>query len=550
MPDIIKIAHMIYSEIPFGNDISIPEIVQYLLKIHESQKDQQTAIDYIISHFKGTYVLYGAGTFSKALLQRLQNEKTIKIVGIADVKGDALKTFHGLPVKTIAQWAAHDDIKDLDILIAHPRSEAAMMQAAYAMGISETKVHCLFTSQKFTKFNTKNQAMKLASVKSEYNDKNIDHVVISTSPRQWRVVQDEKLAELYGKKNILGLHYLPSHLEEPSCIPYVSCHQSLSLMVDILQTLKPKSIYLRTTTQWANSYLMLCLHHLFPNVKIIHEAYDWAIMFQNHLLQRDWGYSETDIAIAKYSEIYSLRFSELIICKNDGPLWDEIVFDYADKVFSISPYIGTDTTSFAPVALPASDHLKIVYAGSVVPAQELVSGGVKVLHIVETIEKTITDHPDISFDLYNVLHTSPDQDDMFSYYSDRYNDNPQITYHRRINSDKMLDKLTEYDVGWLFMDHSNKQQIPYNAMVSMPNKVSSYIFAGLPIITNTTVNYVASLILLFNAGIVASNYKQLSKKLNRFNTSKAKQGVLALRDHIIKNNQSRYKRLQQHMRAL
>ena len=486
-------------------------------------REVDSAIAFLAAHMpKGRYRIYPAGTHAEALLPYLAILPERTLVGFVDRAAKPGAAFHGYPVATPEEAVAEDDFDFC--LIAHREFEAPLRRRLLELGVADARILSVFDNPGYLDFTTRERdALQLPD--------GIETVMVMFQSSSWDIVPSRELVPLFDPATTLLLFVgFPDHAEIHPIYRSIDLNRSSRLLRECLQRLAPRRVYVQTTAQSASPAWGALIRDAVPEAQLILTVYDWAFSFPwtDHL-DRYFGYETAEMPAAREAEMFALAQADIVIHKNGGPYWKPFERSFRKRSIQVFPVIGNHAPEALPPQLEAEGPRRVVFGGHLVPPKAVLSPEMRIFDYA----KTLAAHPGIECDIFNVLHRSSDEDELFRAYLDNTS-NPRVRYHRRVPLEQFKSKLSEFHLGLmpLTFDYPDGRYID---LVGISNRFTTYVVAGLPVILSADDHYMAALVRRFRAGIVVPRDRvdDLAKLVIAADIAELQRGMRRLRDFMI-----------------
>ncbi len=495
----------------------------------------------------GRILLYGAGTLTAQYIDYLREIPGIVVVGVIDRDAEPGATFKGAP---LIQPSEHSQVAYDKVFILHFCWEPDMVKTAMGAGIPGHKILTGLSDKVLQQGYLKDCSLREIEqiLKETPVRKNL---VVATLAPKWSVLALEDCNLLYPPDNTNHIIYAHPgiHLDSWNEIlpSFIRCPRSRPYLKRLLAALRPERIYLKVSPHIVSEWLPAFVRSILPNAEITVEYYDMGVLFSNHLLKENIGYSDYQIQLMKAATHQAATGGiDRMIVKSGGSRWNSLEEHLPITVHKIFPLLSGNTVH-SDIKLK-QDHLsnsprnnrkrRIIYAGSV-PARELTHGlgshpGANMLRYFYHL----TEREDISIDLFN----ASDQRDGGPVYSDNqllettFSTGP-IRYYPSIPFDTLMAIAGYYDFGFTAVHYPN--DFTENVTRSgIGNRFVGYIMAGLPVIVDSYFEFQAELIRCFNAGIVIApeQMEEIPNLVRLADLRSMRAGVERLHEYMVREN--------------
>ncbi len=368
--------------------------------------------------------------------------------------------------------------------------------------------------------------------------------IINTANRPWSVIDSEQLVREWSAFKTIEFYYSASgrsfDCTDTVLDRKITIADDTDALLCRLHELTPAVIYLRVSPHTRSEYLVTLIRLQFPDACLLVEFYDMSCMFDRQALGYIFSGDERRIEAAMEGCAVALHHSDGLLMKMGGKAFGVSTADIKVPIFTFFPLIDACETERSQ---GSSTMRKILYAGSV-SARELTTGigsvdGANLIRYFDIFQ----DHADCTLDIVNGVHTSADEDasPKFSALLERYENVGQITYHRAMPRQQLLVMAANYDIG-ICCAHYADDRVMDVTRFGLPNRVVTYIDAGLPVLIDDRFDYAAELIRSFDAGrvIPAGDFDGLKKAASELDIGAARSGVASLKRHMLQENQKKF----------
>lgn len=367
----------------------------------------------------------------------------------------------------------------------------------------------------------------------------VDHVILVPSGDLWMVVEEEALRRVLPPEHTIRLYYgPPGRMDTTGPYRTFDVGQCLPLAVRLLETLAPQNLYIRGSAQFRSEAFGAAVKALLPGLRTVFEVYDYALMLDDELTD-SWGFAPETMAESRDAEVFLATRADLLIDKVPGPEWEAMASELLRVPrTAYAPALGRDVPALRP---RAPGPLRVLCAGSMPYFKNYRPGegfpGWAYPDIVGPL-RVLAGMADCRVDLFNASHP-PEADlwEAFQGYATLF-DPERVAYHPRLPLPELLGRMPGYDFG-LFLFSPSSVLVDYPLQQSLPNRCMSCIAGGLPLIVNTEMRYLASLVERFQAGITlaCTEVDTLPERLRSADLQALREGVRALHQYLVTQNQ-------------
>lgn len=502
-------------------------------------------------NLSGNIALYGAGSLTEKYIEYLKDCVNINVVAVFDRNANALSDFHDVP---LIHPSDHELIDFDYLLILHFHWELDMAKVAISHGVDPKKIITAISDVEIQEGYLKDACLiEIDRLIKRISKKT--NLTISTMAPKWSVIDMDDFNKLFEPEHTHHLLYSNPNMHfdawHQSGISFLTCPRSRPYLRLLLTELNPKNVYIRVSPHTNSEWLSTFVRSVLPDAIIVAEYYDMSVLFSDTFLREKLLYSSSDLDVAKASTYRATNMGiDYLVCKSGGRHWKTIQSTFTTQCGKYFPLLsGNELPESKQVGFSAAKKtkgpVKVIYAGSV-PADEITKGlgcfpGANMFrYFYEMTEKS-----DICVHLFN----AGDHDEIGKISEDNnllrrtFSQGP-IRYYPSIPFSELLNKAGEYDYGFTAVHYPG--DFTENVTRSgIGNRFMGYLMAGLPVIVDSYFEYQAELILEFNAGIVIQpeDMHLLADIVSNTDTEALREGVIKLREHMIKENTKTYEYL-------
>lgn len=493
----------------------------------------------------GEYLFAGTGPSAAGLIEAMQGPTSpFQIIGLVEVGHATSEAFMGCPVLT-PKDAARADLPDLpEVIVCHPGLETSIVSLLLEAGVPSSRIRNITRHEDFKAFHDtllEQEVVGRFLTKILEARAKVDHVILVPNGDLWMVVEEEVLKEVLPPESTIRLYYgPPGKMDASPYYPTFDVGQCLPLILRLLEALSPTSVYVRGSAQFKSEHLGVAVKTSFPDLFVAFEVYDYAVMLDDVFLDT-WGCTSELAEDIRNAEGYLASHADFLIDKTPGTEWELTAKEIIPVPrVSYSPTLGISWVD--PVTQPPRDPgpYRILCAGSMPHFKNYRPGSGfpnwAYPNIIEPILR-LSREGDFSIDIFNASH-DPRQDHWpaFGGYATLF-DARRIAYHARIPLAEVAMRAPSYDFG-MFLFSASSVIVDYPLQQSLPNRCMSYISANLPLIVNTEMRYMASMIETFKAGIAipSTEIEDLPRRIREADLAALRRGAAALHRHLVKGN--------------
>jgi len=334
--------------------------------------------------------------------------------------------------------------------------------------------------------------------------------ILNTANRPWSIIDSVFLKSLLPEFEVQEFYFSPGNkpfqAEANSLDDKVLISQSHKELFENLKVFSPSTLYLRVSPHTKSEYLISVCRIFFPNIILIIEPYDLTCLFDLKVLGYD-GAQNKEYQSAMRGCAVAFHYSEALVIKMGGQRFENMAKPRPEifmPIFPTSAYQSVDdlhikSPSTTDVFTGVSKSRQILYAGSA-SARELVSGigSIDGANLIRYFDRVVED-PRFYLTIINGAHFSEGEDQTvkFSGLLGRYalpNSPVQNCAYRRAMTQAQLSRLAlNFDLG-ICCAHYAEDQVVEVTRVSLPNRMTTYLNAELPVIIDDRFEFASSLI--------------------------------------------------------
>lgn len=385
--------------------------------------------------------------------------------------------------------------------------------------------------------------LNVSSVKSL--SKTHHMAIINTANRPWAVIDSVVIFRNTNKLTIQEFYFSPSgHAFNHDIKSPMDKQQCLTDTVDELilklKVFSPGIIYLRVSPHTRSEYLVSLLRLIFPDAKLWIEFYDMSSLFDESGLNYMTAGKSEALQRALQGCAVALHYGDGLVVKMGGNAFRHWQEQLSCPVISYFPSL--DEICF-PQKTSDNKLKKVLYAGAL-SARELLSGhgSVDGANLIAYFD-AIAEHNGLELDLVNAVHCLPEEDGLekFAPLLERYNPgnySGRVRYHRSMQRNEIIRYASQFDLG-LCCAHYENDKVMEVTRVSLPNRMMTYLGAGIPVVIDDRFDYAASIINESEAGCVipAGDFQYFLDAVLEIDSNKTRKHVFNIRHDMIQKNQ-------------
>lgn len=466
----------------------------------------------------GVYYIFGAGSHTRILLEMLSVRPGIVVKGIVDRLAAAVGEAFGLPVVPVSDLPGNS----FDyVLLSHTAYEREMAEALVDAGIPCDRILPIYTHAGYIP----HASAASRRIAVDLAGRHADAVIVTSAGSQ--ILSDNELTRVLDPARTVQLSMMRSvDYSKSSIFETIDLLESLDLLRQAIHILSPKLIYLRGLIY--KTYIGSFLLHHFPEVTLVHEPYDYAVLWPDYDLQALFGLTPTTIRLTRLWEFHTANFAALTLSKRGGEDWKRLQGHCRGEFRTYFPMIEKAVPPSAWTPHAPGDPMRLLYAGFL-PSSRFLTAFRNAHNFLPIAEAVCEENA--TLDIFNSTHAGKDNDFGFQDYMNRYAEGP-IRYHRRVPSNDMLSLMAQYDFGWL----ADKQyEFQPDRYVAICNRWSGYVAGGLPVLLDAGWTYMSEMVKEFGAGIVLDDMdpRQIAERLKSADLQGLRHGTAALRQHCL-----------------
>lgn len=445
-------------------------------------------------------VLYGAGTHSQLLWERLAKVTQGKIFRVLD----QLPEGRGFPVSVQHPHKFLEGGEPYDrIILSHFDFESSMLETLHGLGVPDNKILPIYINPDY--FSSLSEPGELPFIsKEERQGKQV--IVFVTLRGNRRILNDAVIEELVRDPEFVFVNLdmgRDKTVRRELYTSYFDCQRSIVQMVQALESLRPDLVYVHDqieTLYFLPRLLMNCI----PGVPVVWEPYDLLhLMIDDYsVLGRDKGLSEAEIAFTQDNERYALKHSAGVVYKELGPLATHVYHNERQgPSLHFNQYLGADLLCTSDQVL--EQPYRLVYAGTIDPSgQDNVFTGDN--YLLGEFEKLLSQG--LRLDIY-LNCDEQGIDTLYQNYQQLERQFTDFRLHPRQQLEKLIPRLAEDFHFGIQIGRCDARMLKVNRRrycSTFSAKLWTYLFAGLPVIVNEELEGMAAFVREHDVGLVVS----------------------------------------------
>jgi hypothetical protein len=482
----------------------------------------------------GRYVIYGAGTQSERLLAALETRSDVEITGFLDRRAAALPMFHGRPVVAAEQLAT---LSCDGFILSHYWHERSMRDRLLALGVAADRITAIYSDQGFARwsldaFRDRIEALPIREIR---------HLVVTCAESQWSLLSNADLARFLPSD-----HTLHAYFGRPEAFagnrvdrvfPTIDLHQSLLALNTLIEAAKPRSIYLKSSVYHHGQFLGAYLKLRYPAIRVVQEMYDQALLLTDYKLIHGFDYDAPALIRLRAAERVAFERCDLVVAKNGGSAWQSILAGFAAPSATYFPRVTGKAVPAPPPPDPEA-RCRIVFAGTLPPPSSYAEGREQLDISYTAMFERMPSDDRFRVDLYNGAHMYPGHDETYAAYRAMFPPDGNMRYFPALSLAELQATLPKYDYGWHVL-HENLHAVEPVSRVGIGNKFTTYLQAGLPVLTDSGFDFMVELIETHGAGLVVAPdavAADLKERLAGTDVARFRPGVIDLVQHMARVN--------------
>lgn len=477
----------------------------------------------------GRLLFYPASEQARAAVELFARAPGASVIGFLDRRAETLGEFADHPVYPPEHAASLTF--DYVIVLQHIR-ESYFVAQLEKFGVDRAKIMTIYDKPAFRSF--AQARWTIADLLPDGLRRTTRNVIVLC--HQQTIIEQERLAEIYDPAETLILYVgNPTSSLRQDIFPALQVDVSFDRLESLLDAIRPERIYLATLI--AEHYYFLLVRRMAPDAEIIHEIYDWAILFPDHHIADLHAASPARIEASRVGEWCSVHEADAVVTKRMGICWDVVLREF-DRPY-VQFFQGAKEPRHVSHAPQEAGLLRIVYAGPIPPPAQAADW--PFYNYVPLLEE-MASWAELHFEVFNSFHQAAAQDPDFEPCL-RSMGFERGRYHRAVANQELVDRISSFDYGWMCLNRTEDANADTPTVISA--RVTGYISAGIPVVLDATWTAAAELVTRFNAGFVIENPTPalVREALRTVDPQQHRQGAARLRDHMLETNDNAIRRL-------
>lgn len=359
-------------------------------------------------------------------------------------------------------------------------------------------------------------------------------VIVNTANPPWSVIDSAQLVDTWADVAVEELYFSP--VQDPfwpdSISGSVQVMPDEDLLLSKLVATDPDSVYLRVSPHTHSEYLVATIRAALRDTRLIVEFYDTSMQFPPEELLHLHGNEPDAMGMALKGCEVAVNEADALVVKMGGDAFEDWKRVIKTPVISFFPSVTAKPCREAK--LPGSSRHS-VYAGSVMSdSDEAVSVGREPRAYLDRIVESSS----CELTVINAAHSAQSGVEHSALQS-RYERVHKRSFYlpRKSRADLVAAFLTKYDVG-LCCGHGRPDGIGDAIRSRLPNRMMTYIEAGLPVVIEDAFEYAAAFIQDYDAGAVikTGDFNALPNVIMTLPLIKNQRGVSDLKAMMISKN--------------
>ena len=376
-------------------------------------------------------------------------------------------------------------------------------------------------------------------------------LIIRTANSPWEILSNATRDQLFAGQRTKKVFFMPLGYPWDGGQACEDGVQDLggdqAALGQIIDAFGPSLVFLQTSPHTHSEYLFPIVKSLCPKAAIWVESYDNSSLFSDAFLTK-YGYSAKEIPrLRKYARD-SVEQADVVIHKNGGAIWDSFASDARGMLVRWHPMMDDPLlVEGMKAAEPRREPppLQVFFCGSVPHRFTPGNGGTapKGSTLLRAIEKLSRD-PRILTHIFNPADRSPDDCRYGPLRQWLAGLGPGIRYSTFLPKVDLARRTAPLDAG-IFLLPDDAQEQEELVKIGNPNRLSTVIALGLPLVVDASITDIAETVRAFDAGLClgSRDIDAIADRLVSADIGQFRPGALKLRDHWRAENEEGLARL-------
>jgi hypothetical protein len=367
--------------------------------------------------------------------------------------------------------------------------------------------------------------------------------IVNTANRPWAVIDSKTISERWQACPLQEFYFSPggrafdhSGLAIDDAVTVILESAELTRQ---LQVFAPTVIYLRVSPHTKSEFLIAVLRLAFPAAVLVVEFYDASCHFKLDALSYIFGGNQQAIAGALEGCAVGFHYADAVVVKMGGTGFHTWYGETKTPLLQFFPAL--EDAPLQRISHEQSSR-RVLYAGSL-SARELLGGigSVDGANMVQYFDM-FAGQTECTLEIVNAAHgtATEDKSEKFAALLQRYgpkSGQSAIHYRRAMPRQKLIEFACGFDIG-ICCAHYRDDKVMDVTRYGLPNRMMSYLAAGLPVIIDDRFEYAADLITKFGAGAVvrAGDFTGFRALLHSLDLGQASEGAEKLVQHMRDEN--------------
>lgn len=387
--------------------------------------------------------------------------------------------------------------------------------------------------------------LQLGDASTKVREKTV--AILNTANRPWAIIDSAYLMKMLEGYQVQEFYFSPGSkpFQSDGQIHDESMQraENINKLIELISAFNPSTLYLRVSPHTKSEFLITLCRICFPKLTLIVEPYDMSCLFNDNALNH-LNSERVSLEDAMLGCAVALHYCQGLVVKMGGQRyidWKKPHPEIFIPVFPTSAYQPEYSSgAISDVAEIHNTQLNkrrnILYAGSA-SARELVSGfgSIDGANLMGYFERILADER-FYLSIINGAHFTEQEDssEKFAMLLERFGlpntPGPKSSYRRALTLPQLGELAINFDLG-ICCAHYAEDQVEEVTRLSIPNRMTTYLNAELPVIIDDRFEFSASLINEFDAGkvIPAGEFETFANALAEININKAREGVRRLK---------------------
>lgn len=376
-------------------------------------------------------------------------------------------------------------------------------------------------------------------------------LIIRTANSPWEILSNDTRDRLFAGQRTKKVFFMPLGYPWDGDKDREGDFQDLGGDLDALKAVasefQPTLVFLQTSPHTHSEHLFPIVKGLCPAAAIWVESYDNSGLFSDAFLAK-YGYGAEEIPKVRLYARQSVEQADVVIHKNGGHIWEGFSQSAGGALVRWHPMLDDPLLlEGMRSARPADEDapLQVFICGSVPHRFDLTKSGraPRGSTLLRAIENLSRD-PRIRTHIFNPADRSLDDQRYGALRQWIAGLGPGIRYSTFLPKDELARRAARLDAG-IFLLPDNAQEDEELVKIGNPNRLSTVIALGLPLIVDASITDIADTVRAFNAGLCldSRDIDGIAERLVATDIAQYRPGAQKLRDHWRAENENGLERL-------